>query len=230
MTVSLVFIMLGFFIIESIYLVALSAAMLMMGLTLLAVSVEYEPNVEPYRVLSRQLLMNLKLLVEGLDLDNVKPIYLPSSISGNPPLALLPVTSDADKLNLRRKLPKNLIVRYGVGSNDIGLMIATAGSSVIEGEVIERVSDAPGIEGVLSRIMVNRLKIASSVKVVEADGGFRVHISSPILRKVFVKPFGTVYAQIVGHVCAEALDKPTIVDESVDRKSIDVTVRVLRFE
>lgn len=221
-TVSL----LGFLIVYSIYLTALGLGFIMLGLVFLGVSLEFVENIRPYNILVNQSMINLRLILESLGVEEFKPVYLPSSMCDGLGLALIPTGNNVKGV---RKIPRSFIVRYGTKAEDVGVLIATAGTPILQEETIEEISDVPGLEAILSRILVNKLKSASSIKAVESDGIFRIHISSPILWNLRVKPFGSFYAQIVGQVFAEALRKPVYAVE-VKNSRREVIIEVKRIE
>lgn len=216
--------LLGYLIIKSIYLIASGITSLMLGLSFLAISVEYGLNIEPYRVLASQSLINIKLLLESVNLDNSKPIYIPSKYTEGIPLTLVPLSKNPITY---KKLPKHIVVRYGVNQEDIGILIATAGTQVVKEEVIESINDASGLEGLLSRILVGKYKLVSSINVVEIENGFKVTLKPFIYKELSVKPLGTIYTQIVGQLIAEAINKPVTVDEDIKKKELILTVKVV---
>jgi len=225
-----VLVFLGWFIVGSVYLVVSGLAFIMVGVICILVSVEFSVNPEPYRILSERGILNLRLLVESLELENSKPIYLPSSmVSGGLPLALIPLGEGG--FRFRRRISASLVSRYGSSLGDVGVLTATTGTIIIRDfGGLSRIDSPSGLESTLSNILVHRLKVASQVQVASLGGGvFRVKISSPTMWMVRYKPFGCFYSETVGQIMAECLDKPVrVFEEKISRKEVILRVETVR--
>lgn len=224
-----VLVFLGWFIVSSVYLVVSGLAFILVGVICILVSIEFSVNPEPYRILSERGILNLRLLVESLELENSKPIYLPSSmVSSGLPLALIPIGEGS--FRFKRRISTSFISRYGGSLGDVGILTATTGTIIIRDfGGFSRVESPSGLEGTLSSILVHRLKVASQVQVVSLGNGvFRVKISSPSLWMVRYKPFGSFYTETVGQIVAECLDKPVkVFEEKISRREVILRVETV---
>ena len=60
-----------------------------------------------------------------------RAVYLPSSLTGGQPQALLPLHSNSSLPVIKHALPRRLIVKYGNSPDEIGLLLSTIGSTAV---------------------------------------------------------------------------------------------------
>lgn len=73
---------------------------------------------------------NLNSLLEELGLKS-KGVYLPSSLTGGKPRVIIPLHSSPQFPQISEPLTQRLIVSYRRELEDIGIMVTTAGSNII---------------------------------------------------------------------------------------------------
>jgi hypothetical protein len=155
---------------------------------------------------------NVSAIVEELGLKT-KAVYLPSSISGDKPKALIPIESN---LELGTKiLPKRLIVKYSSKPEAVGLLVITPGSA-IRG-MVESKSDcsARDLEFAISLVLSGAVNLADGARVKIDGEKVLVEIVNPRLEssKMWVyEVLGSPIASIVASIVAEVLDKPVSIN------------------
>lgn len=156
---------------------------------------------------------NISSLIEDMGISS-RAFYLPSHLCGGEPKALLPLRAKSS-LNPLIPLQRGLIVKYGEGEEDIGLLITTPGSkclSFLEAPPGENIDD---IEIALNLIIVGGLNLASGVRVSREGEGIRIELQNPSLqwrRTKATEILGTPLASITASVVAEALKKPILIE------------------
>lgn len=163
---------------------------------------------------------NIATLIEELGLTS-KAVYLPSSLTGGKPQALIPLHTNPHPPKPQSPLPKRFIVKYGPNPEDMGLLIATPGSTIAS-KAISKLNPAPAdLEATLSSVLTGTIDLADAVKVSTTGGKIIVEISNPRLKKKNVRIdecLGSPLASIVASIVAEALDKPIIIDLETHEK------------
>ncbi|MGD6805663.1 MAG: hypothetical protein ACQCN4_01735 [Candidatus Bathyarchaeia archaeon] len=174
---------------------------------------------------------NTAALVEEIGLKS-KAIYLPASITGDKPKALIPLEPVS---SIRKKvLPKRLIVKYGAKPNEIGLLLITPGSTV--GEIFEANPEcsAGDIESAISQVLVGMIGLANGVKVHMDNGRVLVEISNPRLenKKMWIyENVGTPIASIAASIAAQILNQPvTVAQETCAKDKNIVELQILESE
>ena len=203
-------IVLGFLV----WLTALGICLLIISFIMLALA-RTVPDVPPQISL---LLMetgsdNIAAIIEELGI-NSRPVYLPAALSGGKPRALIPLHSGSPLPEIKTSLPQRLIVRYGAGPDDVGLLMTTAGTAAAS-----MLDDSTGtsegeLEAALNSLIRGRLGAADRVRVTGTGPavtvvvhGSRIENNGTRLRQSLDSSLASVVASVV----AEALEKAVIV-------------------
>jgi hypothetical protein len=144
---------------------------------------------------------------------------LPSSISGDKPKALIPLSSNFE-FNTKI-LPKRLIVRYGSQPEAVGLLVVTPGSVV--GGIVEAKPDcsAGDLESAISLVLSGAINLADGARVTLDAEKILVEVINPRLEdnKMWVyESLGTPIATVIASVAAEVLDKPVSINSEHSSK------------
>jgi len=176
-------------------------------------------------------LENIGVILEELGL-RTKAIYLPPSLSGGRPQALLPLHGNPSLPRIRERLPRRLIVKYGAEPEDMGLLISTLGSSVVGMLDSKPGAELAEIEVALVSVFEGMLDLADSVRVSGSDERIVVHVSNPRMEYknlVLYECLGSPVASIVASLITDALDKPVVIDREVwEKGKSTIEIRVLR--
>jgi hypothetical protein len=207
----------SYFILNSIPLTALGIS------TLVLASISYtigtgQPKIPPEAsaLLLQSGTENISALVEELGLKS-KAVYLPSSMTGGKPQALMPLHSTPPYLKLGKIIfPKRLIVKYGANPEDMGLLITTPGSTVSETIASKPDATEADLESTLTSILSGNVNLADNAKITIDNDIMQVEISNPRLenKKMWIyESLGTPLASIVASAIAQILNEPIIVEE-----------------
>jgi hypothetical protein len=154
---------------------------------------------------------NTSALVEELGL-NTKAIYLPSSMTGDKPKALIPIETP---LKLSKKiLPKRLIVKYSSNPKDVGLLVITPGSEISRIVEVKPDCSAEDLETAISEVLAGTVYLADGDRLVKDNNKIVVEVINCRLesKKMWIyECLGTPIASIVASVAAQVLDKPVTV-------------------
>lgn len=153
-------------------------------------------------------LENVARLLEELGLD-ARAVYLPSRLSGGKPRALIPLNGHRLPVSIR-PVQDRLIVDYGPEAEDVGLLVATPGSSVMMPASLPARTGAD-LEASLAQVLIGRLDVAEKVRVAKEDGVVRVTLDG--LRVLpqdlwIYRAMGSPLASVAATVVAEGLDRP----------------------
>jgi len=174
-------------------------------------------------------LENTAAIIEELGISS-KAVYLPSSMAGGKPRALLPISPSAQPGTTIQRLPNRLIVRYGQGAEEMGLLVNTLGSATADRFGLESLQGGD-IEGVLSSVLTGATDLADSVKVGQSGQLITVEVINPRIEHRNLKVFeniGSPLASIVASVISEMTGGPvTINSESRSRNKLVVELRAL---
>jgi len=153
----------AYLILSSTPLTALGLSAILIGAVSFAIA-RGQPKISPEAsaILLQSGVENISAVVEELGLKS-KAVYLPSSMTGDKPKALIPLDSNiefADKV-----LPKRFIVKYGSKPQDVGLLVITPGSAV--GGLVESKSDcsAGDLESAISQVLLSTVNLADGARV-----------------------------------------------------------------
>lgn len=206
------------------YLILNSIPLTALGIsTLVLASISYalgtgQPKIPPEAsaLLLQSGTENISALVEELGLKS-KAIYLPSSMTGGKPQALIPLRSNPPYLQLGKiVLPKRLIVKYGANPEEMGLLITTAGSTVSETIASKPDATEADLESTLTSILSGNVNLADNAKITIDNDIMHVEVSNPRLenRKMWIyESLGTPLASIIASAIAQMLNEPLIVEE-----------------
>ena len=152
-------------------------------------------------------------------------MYLPSSLTSGQPQALIPLHPNPHFPQLKQAVPKRLIVQYGSSPEDIGLLVTTVGSNIINMLESKPGSSSEEIATALTTILVGTLDVAAGVKVHLGDKKVIINISRPRLeyKNTWLhESLGSPLACITTSLVAEALNKPVLIEneEQHRRESI----------
>jgi hypothetical protein len=197
-----------------VWLTALGIATLIMAFILLALA-RTIPGVTPEvgMLLLEAGIDNIAAIVEELGISS-KPIYLPSSLTGGRPQALISLHSNPSLPKITSALPRRFIVRYGAGPDDVGLIVTTAGT--VAARMLESTPppSLAQLESALTSLLVGRLGAADGIRVYAIEPGLRVEIRAPRVQGVDTrthKCLDSPLASVVASIAAEAWNKPFVV-------------------
>ncbi len=220
------------FILESTPLTALGISAFILGAICVALA-RTRPNISPEvsRVLLETGLENTASLVEELGLTS-RAIYLPSSLAGEGGSAIIPLTgAHANGLEIKGRIPKRLIVKYGNADENVGIRVATAGAACLR---LSGGTPGPGsseIEAAVTSVIVGALDVADGVKVNISKDMVVAQIAKPRLDYRNVKShkcLGSPLASIVATMVCEGLAKPVMITrESRERGRLTVEMKVV---
>lgn len=161
---------------------------------------------------------NISAVVEELGLKS-KAIYLPSSMTGDKPKALIPLDSNVEFGS--KILPKRFIVKYGLKPQDVGLLIITPGSAV--GRLVAAKPDcsAGDLEAAISQVISGTVNLVDGVRVTMDAEKVLVELINPRLEANnmwIYESLGTPIASLAASVVAQVLDKPVLVESESSSK------------
>jgi hypothetical protein len=171
---------------------------------------------------------NISAVVEELGLKS-KAIYLPSSMTGDKPKALIPLDSNVEFDS--KILPKRFIVKYGSKPQDVGLLVITPGSAV--GRLVAAKPDcsAGDLESAISQVISGTVNLADGARVTMNAERVLVELINPRLEvnKMWIyESLGTPIASLAASVVAQVLDKPVLVEsESSSKGQCLIELRVM---
>jgi hypothetical protein len=220
------------FIFHLVWLTALGICTLILSFILIALG-KAIPKLPPEvcRLLLETGLDNIATLIEELEIKT-KAIYLPSSLASNRPRAFIPLHSNGTRPEITKALPQRLIVRYGAGPEDIGLLISTIGSTAT-GMLDSKPGASPAeLESALTSLLTGRLGVADGTRVIYHNDRIRVEIDKPRIengKSWSHQCLGGPLASLVASIAAEAWDKPiTIKQEEHFNEKYSVELEVIR--
>jgi hypothetical protein len=220
---------LSYFVLDSIPLTSWGISTVLIGVISFAIS-RGQPKIssEASAILLQSGVENISALVEEIGLKS-KAIYLPSSISGDKPKALIPMNSNVEID--KKLLPKRLIVKYGTKPDAMGLLLITPGSAV--GSIVEAKPDcsAGDLESAISSVLLGTINLADGVRTTMDAKKILVEVINPRLEegKMWIyDSIGSPIASIVASIVTQVLDKPvSINDEQYGKGKIVVELKVV---
>ena len=203
------------FILSSVvWLTALGLAMLILAFILLALA-RTIPRVPPEVgvLLLETGIDNIAAVVEELGIKS-KPVYLPSSLTGGRPQALIPLQDNPSPPKITEALPQRFIVRYGPGPDDVGLLVTTVGT-IAAGMLESPPGPSPDqLESALTSLLTGKLGAADRISVSLTNPGFRVEVRNPRVQSTGASShqcLDSSLASVIASVAAEAWDGPVVV-------------------
>jgi hypothetical protein len=212
--IGVVLALFSYYILATTWLTALGLAMVIMGFILLALSRSI-PRLPPEycRLLFRASTDTVSDLLEELGITN-RAIYLPPKMTDGKLRALIPLDGSVNpKLPVR--LPSGrLIVQYGPGPDDIGLLISTPGTRAME--MIDRTSEgiSNDLEADLNTLFRGMLDVADRAQVTNHRDKLTVELINPIVeheKSWASQSLGSPLAAIAAAAAAVALARPVSV-------------------
>jgi len=153
---------------------------------------------------------NISALVEELGLHTTA-VYLPTSLTQGQPRALVPLHRNFSPLAIQKPMAQRLIVNFGPGPEDHGILVSTLGSAALETAEIPDNGSPSEIEAALSSLLVGTLDLAYGVRVDREGEYFKVKAARPGLyrrRRLADTVLGSPLASIVATVVAESVGQP----------------------
>ncbi len=211
----------SFFIFHISWLSALGVCMLVLSFILLALR-RAIPNISPEvcGLLLETSVNNMATLIEELGIKS-KAIYIPSSLSNKCPHAFIPLHSNGSTPRITRALPKRLIVRYGGGPEDVGLLFSTIGSTATGMLDTKPGATSNELETALTSLFTGKLGIADRTRVNTQNNHIQIEITNPRLETdadLSHQCLGGPLAAIVASVATESWDKPMQISREEQRK------------
>ena len=206
----------AYFILALTWLTALGISMIIMSFVFLAVG-KTIPKLPP-EVCSLILetgIDNITAIIEELGIRN-KATYLPSSITGNRPQALIPLNSATPLPPIHRVLNQRLIVRYASGPDDFGLLLFTIGSIATSLLESRPGPNADEFESALNSLLTGILGMADGARVIVQEGQITVEIRNPRIENKSSwsnQCLGNPLASIVASIASEAWDRPVMIKQ-----------------
>jgi hypothetical protein len=108
-----------------------------------------------------------------------KAIYLPSSLANGRPKALIPLHTNPSLPLITEALPQRLIVQYDSHPDDIGLLVATIGTTVVIMPESRPGPTPAEFESSLPTLFPGILGVADGSRVVNNENNIRVEIQNP---------------------------------------------------
>lgn len=220
----------AYFVFNVVWLTALGIAMLILSFICLALGrtiPKLSPEVSALFLETGN--ENLASLIEELGIK-AKAVYLPSSLAHGRPKALIPLHSNPALPAITDTLPERLIVKYGPGADDVGLLVTTPGSTAVG--MLESVPEStlPNLEAALTSLLRGVLGIADGTTVLSNGDGILVEVRNVRLESRPTSTHATVggpLASIVASVAAEVLGKPVVIrqdEKRGTRQSVTLTI------
>lgn len=217
-----------FLVAGSVSLTALALSVVLLGFIslLLARSLPAIPP-QAARLLLDAGLDNLAGLIEELGVD-AGAVYLPSSMTGGKPRALIPLHSDPARSEIRSSLPQRMIVSFGPNPEDMGILVTTPGTAIMP--LLDSTSGPTSseLESAMTRVLVGALDLAASVRVAQQPGIVTVDVAGLQFETddlAIYRVLGTPIASIAAAVTAEGLGRPVTI-RSEDRAGGRLTVQI----
>lgn len=225
----------SYLLLRSIPMIALGISLVILGSTCVILG-KTRPKISPEvsNLLMETGLENLSSLLEELGLKS-KGLYLPSSLTGGKPRAIIPLHCNPKYPEISKPLSQRLIVSCGRDPEDIGIMVTTPGSDIINILEAKPGASSDEVASALTTILEGTLDIAAGVKVSLDDNKATVRVSRPRQgenRNTWaVHSLGSPIASIVASVLAEALGKPvTIQSEKLEQRENLIELEILHTQ
>lgn len=221
----------AFLLFQSVPLTALGFSTIIVGVVSYGVS-RGQPMLPPQAIdlLLQSSVENVSALVEEIGLK-AKAVYLPSSLTGDKPKALIPIDESVEFSG--KAVPNRLIVKFGLKPEAMGLLVITPGSAV-KGLVEPKVDCSAGdVESSLSSVLLGTLGLADGVRVAFDEDRVLVEVANPSFKdyKMWIyESLGSPVASISASVVAEVLDLPVkVVSEDFSRGKCLLELKVVRL-
>lgn len=221
----------AFFLLALTWLTALAISMVIMSFILLALG-KTIPKLSPEvcNLVLETGVDNMSAIIEELGIRN-KAVYLPSSLTGNRPQALIPLNSGQPLPPINKVLNRRLIVKYATGPDDFGLLLSTIGS--IATGLLESVPgpNVDELESAMNSLLTGILGMADGTSAAIENSQVTITIRNPRVENKSTwsnRCLGSPLASIAASITAEAWDKPVAIkQEEPLGNTISVTLEVL---
>jgi len=220
----------AYFILLVTWLTALGICLLILSFILLALG-RTIPKVPPEvaSLLLETGIDNMATIVEELGI-RAKAVYLPSSLTGGRPQALIPLHSNSSPPSINKPLSQRLIVRYGNNPDDVGLLLSTIGSTAAGMLPSRPEPTSDGLETALNSLFTGTLGVADRTSVAHHENHIKVEIHNPRIENKATwchQCLGGPLASVIASVAAEAWNKPvTIKSEEYQKGKCYVELEV----
>lgn len=222
----------SYYIFEQTWITALGIVLLILAFILIALAWSVPTfSVEVSNILFDTGIENIATIIEELGIKH-QAIYLPSSISGGQPKALIPLHSNPTLPNIIETLPHRFIVRFGSQPNDMGILVSTIGSTAVGMLDVKPGPSSEELESTLTYLFKGMLDVADRVKVIRKDkiiqvevGGLRIKHKNSWYNQCLGGPIGSIVASLT----AEAWDRQVLIKKEEYRRNkciIEVEVGV----
>ena len=211
----------SYFVLSSTPLTSLGVSAIIIGCVLIAIGIGSPigpPDIS--NLMFESSLENISALIEEMGLKS-NAIYLPSSMVEKGPLALIPLKNTPLDAKITSKIPRRFIVKYGRGTEDLGILIATPGSIVARNNEIATTSTISDIEGLLNSIIANKMELADKIYVEESDNTLIIEALKPKFcehQLLANKTLGSILTTIIASIIAEASGKPIMLHNEEKRR------------
>jgi hypothetical protein len=222
----------SYLLLHSIPIIALGISVIIIGIICLVLG-KTRPVISPElsKLLMDTGVENLGSLLEELGLK-ARGMYLPSSLCGGKPKVIIPLHCNQYYPNITKPLTQRLVVSFGEDPEDIGILVSTIGSNILDtldkkpGASIEEITTA------ITTLLVGTLDVADGAKVSIGDSRAIVRISNPRLRESSnswaVQSLGSSAASIAASIVAEALEKAVIIEsETYTHQENIITLEII---
>jgi len=225
-----------YFILDSPPLTATGISAVILGMTCGAIA-NARPDISPEaaQMLLKTGIENTAALLEEFGLND-KAVYMPSVSWEGKPRALMALSAPRKEnsqaaLNNFVKVAGRLIIRYGPGTEDMAIAVATPGSVSFSMLESKPGASAIEIEAALNYLLTGIFDIAKGVLVVMADSKATVFIDDPridIENSLYYQCIGSPIASIAATVIAEAVSKPVrIRSEANKKRKMEIVLEIL---
>jgi hypothetical protein len=175
---------------------------------------------------------NIAALVEELGL-RARAIYLPTSLTQGRPRALIPLHRNSVQPVIQKPVEQRLIVQFGPGRDDYGVLVATPGSPALGLIEASEGGSTSDLEAALSGLLVGRLDLVDAVRVRRSSENVVIEVDHPAL-PVHNHPaytvLGSPIASIAATVAAESLGQPVSVTSEIPNGRCQTIVLELQPE
>ena len=151
-------------------------------------------------------------IIEELGVHS-KAWYLPRSITDGPLRTLIPIHDDALDSTFPKHLEQRLIVQIGKRPDDIGILLAAPGASILGVDTIETYLSTE-LASSLSSIIVGSLDLATAVDVHKDASSIEITIRNSSLSRrneLSHTILGSPMASITATITAQVLDQPIVI-------------------
>jgi hypothetical protein len=219
----------GYFIVDSLTITAFGISSLMIGFTAIALSYS-RPSISPEasELMLRAGLENTAALLEEIGVQG-QAVYLPSSMGDDGVNVLVPLNSKIYFKELRKKIPRRLIVQYGTTNDSFGIAITTPGGIALRYFQEHHGLTDEDLQSRLTSILVGAFDLAGAVQVTETEEELYVKVHKPIMghEKIwYYEILGSPLASIVASVVSDYIDNPVMItNETTIKNNTYITIR-----